>query len=91
MDSDIRLFFDEGVQTAVSEQMRNKGIDVVSVRDLGLLGDTDVNHLERAAEMGRVICTFDYDFLRLHGEVVQHAGIVIAQHFDTTIGSKDLN
>ena len=66
MDSDIRLYFDESVQVAVAEQMRNRGIDAVTVRDLGLLGDADANHLQRASEMGRVLCTYDQDFLRLH-------------------------
>ncbi len=66
--------------------MRSRGIDVVTVRDLGYLGDTDLNHLQRAAALGRVLCTFDFDFVRLHAQGISHAGIVIAQHFDTTIG-----
>ena len=86
MDSDIRLYFDEGVQLAVAEQMRSLDIDAVTVRDLDLLGDTDINHLQRASEMGRVLCTHDHDFLRLHAEGIPHAGIVIAQQSDTTIG-----
>jgi len=86
LDSDIRLYFDEGVQVAVAEQMRNRCIDAVTVRDLEVLGDADINHLQRASEMGRVVCTFDYDFLRLHAEGIPHAGIIIAQHFDTTVG-----
>lgn len=36
--------------------------------------------------MGRVVCTYDHDFLRLHAEGIPHAGIIIAQHFDTTVG-----
>jgi hypothetical protein len=86
LDSEIRLYFDESVQVAVAEQMRDRGFDAVTVRDLGLLGDTDINHLQHASETGRVLCTFDYDFLRLHAEGVPHAGIIIAQHFETTIG-----
>lgn len=84
MGSDIRLYFDESVQVAVAEQMRQRGVDAVTARDLGVLGDKDINHLRRAGEMGRVLCTFD--FLRLHAEGISHAGIVIAQHFDTTVG-----
>ncbi len=86
MDSAIRLYFDEGVQVAVAVQMRNRGIDALTVRDLGVLGDTDINHLQRASAMGRVLCTHDKDFLRLHAEGVPHAGIVIAQQFDASIG-----
>ncbi|MDX2138250.1 MAG: DUF5615 family PIN-like protein [Chloroflexota bacterium] len=86
MDNAIRLYFDEGVQTAVAEQLRQRGIDAVTARDLGVLGDEDLNHLQRATEMGRVVCTYDYDFLRLHKSGFEHAGIIIAQHANTTIG-----
>ena len=86
MVSDISLYFDEGVQVAVAEQMRQRRIDAVSVRDLDLRGDTDNSHLRRASEMGRVVCTYDFDFVRLHNQGIQHNGIIIAQHFDTTVG-----
>jgi predicted nuclease of predicted toxin-antitoxin system len=86
LDSAIRLYFDEGVQIAVAEQIHHRGIDAVTVRDLGLLGDADINHLRRASAMGRVVCTFDYDFVRFHAQGIPHAGIIIAQHFDTTVG-----
>jgi predicted nuclease of predicted toxin-antitoxin system len=86
LDSAIRLYFDESVQVAVAEQMRARGVDAITVRDLGFLSDSDINHLQRASEMGRVVCTYDYDFLRLHADGIEHAGIIIAQHFDTTIG-----
>lgn len=86
MGSAIRLYLDEGVQVAVAEQMRNRGIDVITARDLAVLGDSDINHLQRASDMGRVLCTFDYDFLRLHTEGVSHTGIVIAQQAVTTVG-----
>ena len=86
MDSAIRLYFDESVQIAAAEQLRNRGIDVITARDLDTLGDSDENHLKRALDMGRVLCTFDYDFLRLHAQGTPHAGIVIAQHLHTTIG-----
>jgi hypothetical protein len=86
LDSDIRLCFDESVQVAVAEQMRSRGIDAVTVRDLNLLSDSDSNHLRRASEMGRVLCTHDFDFIRLHAEGVAHTGIVIAQQAETSIG-----
>lgn len=86
MDSSIRLYFDERVQVEVAEPLRRRGIDALTVRDIGLLGEPDPLHLQRAAEMNRVLCTYDYDFLRLHAEGIEHCGIVIARHFDTTIG-----
>jgi hypothetical protein len=83
---EIRLYFDESVETAVAEQMKQRGIDAVTVRDLGLRGDTDINHLRRASEMGRVLCTYDTDFLRLHADGHAHTGIAFAFHDRTTYG-----
>jgi hypothetical protein len=64
--------------------MNARGIDAVTVRDLKLLGDTDINHLQRASEMGRVLCTYDQDFLRLHAEGHLHMGIAFGFHDRTT-------
>lgn len=86
MASAIRLYFDENVETAVADQLRSRGIDCVTVRDLNLLGDTDENHLRRATEMGYVLCTYDMDYLRLHAEGVPHAGIIYAKEQTTAIG-----
>ena len=41
----------------IAQQLALKGIDVVTVRDIGQLGDSDINHLQRATEMERVLCT----------------------------------
>jgi hypothetical protein len=84
--SDIRLYFDENVETAVADQMQARGIECVTVLDLDLLGDSDENHLQRATAMGYVLCTYDSDYTRLHAEGVPHAGIVFAIQRSTTIG-----
>lgn len=86
MDSGIRLYIDESVEADVAEQMQQRGIDAVTVRDLGLLGDTDINHLRRASEMGRVLCTYDTDFLRIAAAGADHAGIIFGFHDRTTYG-----
>lgn len=46
---------------------------------LGVLGDADANHLERAARMGYVFCTFDADFIEQATQGLEHAGIVFGQ------------
>ncbi len=86
MDNAIRLYFDESVQIAIAQQVRQRGIDVVTARELDALGDSDINHLIRAHEMGRVICTHDYDFVRLAAEGHEHAGIIVAPYANTSIG-----
>ena len=49
------------------------------MRDLGLLGEEDANHLQRASEMNRVLCTYDTDYVVLATEGQTHTGIVIGQ------------
>jgi hypothetical protein len=84
--SELKFYFDESVELAVSEQLAAGGLDVVSAHSLDLLGDEDRNHLERATAMGRVLCTYDADFLRLAGEGMEHAGIIYAQQQKASIG-----
>ncbi|MBZ0318395.1 MAG: DUF5615 family PIN-like protein [Anaerolineae bacterium] len=84
--SELRFYFDESVELAVSEQLAAGKIDVVSAHSLEKLGDEDINHLQRATELGRVLCTYDSDFLILAAEGVEHAGIVYAQQQKTSIG-----
>jgi predicted nuclease of predicted toxin-antitoxin system len=74
--TELKFYFDENVYLAVSEQLAVSGLDVVSAHSLDKLGDEDPSHLQRAAEMGRVLCTSDSDFITLAQEGVEHAGIV---------------
>lgn len=69
---------DEHVPKAVAEGLRRRGVDVVTVQELGSQAADDTRHLERAAQEGRVVFTQDADFLRLHGAGVSHRGIVYA-------------
>lgn len=41
----VRFYLDENVQIVIAEQLKRRGIDAITVRDLGLLGDDDLNHL----------------------------------------------
>lgn len=85
--SEIRYYLDENVNPTVAEQLVRGGVDAVTVRDLGFLGDSDINHLQKATEMGRVFCTHDTDFLGLASQGYDHAGIVFAEHYGSTIGA----
>ena len=84
--SKLRFYIDENVQIEVAPQLVQHGIEAVSAKSLEKLGDTDANHLRRATEMGCVLCTHDQDFLRKSAEGVQHAGIVFAEQYKSTIG-----
>ena len=82
----VRFYLDENVNPAVAIQLQRRGIDAVTVRDLGFLGDSDTNHLRRASEMGFVLCTHDSDYVQLALSGAEHAGIVFAQQATTGVG-----
>ena len=74
------------MQVAIAEQLTRRGIDVVTARDLNQLGAEDINHLERATEAGRVLCTHDADFVDLATTGTLHAGIIFGQQDKHSIG-----
>lgn len=86
MATRIRFYLDENVQVAIAEQLQRRGIDVVTVRDLESLGNEDINHLEHATGLGRVLCTHDADYVDLAAAGVEHTGIVLGQQHKHTIG-----
>jgi predicted nuclease of predicted toxin-antitoxin system len=71
----IRFQLDEHVAPAIARALRQRGIDVITAREAGLLGASDVQHLARAHAEQRVMVTQDDDFLRLHHEQQLHSGI----------------
>jgi uncharacterized protein with PIN domain len=74
----IKFYMDEHVAKSVTEGLRRRGVDVVTVQELGLQAAEDQQHLQRATQEGRVMVTQDTDFLRLHAAGVSHGGIVYA-------------
>ena len=86
MAAEIRFYLDENVPIAVATQLKRRSIEAVTVRDLGLLGESDINHLHRATELGFVLCTHDADYVELAAGGVEHAGIVFGQQHRHGIG-----
>ncbi len=86
MAAAIRRYLDENVQVAIADQLRRKGIELFTVRDLDALGDSDENHLKRATEMECVFCTYDSDYLQLAASGIEHAGIIFGKQTKNTIG-----
>jgi uncharacterized protein with PIN domain len=83
--STIRYYTDEHVASAVIRGLRQRGIDVLSVPEVGMCGAADEEHLALAYGQGRVVFTQDTDFLRLDALGRRHAGIVYASQ-RTSIG-----
>ncbi len=82
----IRFYLDENVPVAVAAQLQRRGIDAVTVRDLGFLGDSDLNHLVRATRLGYILCTNDADYIDLAVAGIEHPGIVFGQQHKHGIG-----
>lgn len=85
MGQPVKFYTDEHVGRAVVRGLRQRGADVLTAPEAGLLGSSDEDHLQRARAEGRVIFTQDEDFLRLHAAGAAHAGIAYAPQ-GTSIG-----
>jgi uncharacterized protein with PIN domain len=86
LEAAIRLYLDENLNPKIAEQLRRRGVDAVSARELGALGHADIDHLKRATEMNRVLVTADQDFLRLAAQGIQFAGIVFGVQENHSLG-----
>ncbi len=75
----IKLYTDEHVPKAVIRGLRERGVEVLTVPEAGMLGASDGEHLAFARREGRVLFTQDTDFLRLHASGAEHSGIVYAR------------
>ncbi len=84
--ADVRFYLDENVQAVIADQLKRRGIEVVTALSLEKLGDEDINHLARAADMGYVLCTHDTDYYQLAMAGIEHTGIIIGQAEKHTIG-----
>jgi len=82
----IRFYLDENVPIVVATQLQRRGIEAVTVRDLRLLGESDINHLRHATAMGFVLCTHDSDYVELAAGGVEHSGIIFGQQHRHGIG-----
>ena len=71
----IRYFADQHLPRPVVDGLRRRGIDVLTAQEAGRCGVPDPDQLAFATAQGRVLVTFDPDFLALHQAGTPHAGI----------------
>ena len=79
----IKLYFDEDVSVILAEMLRPHGFDVLTTRDAGNLGNSDLSQLQFSANNNRALLTHNRgDFERLHAKALQeqspHSGIFVA-------------
>ena len=82
----MKFYLDEHIPKGVVEGLRRRGVDVLTVQEADRLGDSDEKQLAFATREGRVLVTFDDDFLRLDAAGIPHTGIVFSQTGRQTVG-----
>lgn len=79
----LRLYVDECVDARVVSGLRRRGLDIVSAAEVGLLGHSDEEHLQKARALDRVILSRDQDFLilahRCASEAIPFPGLIFIQ------------
>ena len=75
MAEPIRYYMDQHYPAEVTAGLRRKGIKVLTAQEAGRCGLSDADQLAYATSAGRVMVSFDPDFLALHQSGVAHAGI----------------
>ena len=86
MGRTIRFHLDEMCDPRIAAGLSQRGIDVTTSPNAGLLGKPDEAHLQSANLEQRVVVTHDSDFLRLHAQGCQHAGIVYCPPQSCSLG-----
>ncbi len=84
----VKFYTDEHIAKAVVKGLRVRGVDVIGCTEAKMLGATDEEQLAYARQEGRVIVTYDNDFLKLHANGASHAGIAFATN-PLSIGDMD--
>ena len=75
MAEPIRYLMDEHYPAPVTDGLRQRGIDVLTIQDAGRNGLPDPDQLAFGLAQDRVMVTFDTDYLALHQSGIDHAGI----------------
>jgi predicted nuclease of predicted toxin-antitoxin system len=86
----IGLYMDEHVPKAITIGLRIRGVDVVTAQEDGAATLPDEKLLDRATELGRVLVSFDNDFLmevdRRQREGIKHGGVIHIKMLKMTVG-----
>ena len=91
----IKLYLDEDVPEAIAAALRLRGYNVITVKEAGRKGLSDIDQLKYATSEGRTIFTFNVaDFHKIHAGLVKkridHDGIILSKQLPIGIIVKAL-
>lgn len=87
----VKLLLDENLSPTVALRLRAEGIDVVHVRDRGLLAGTDAEVFAKAFEEDRVVVTSNIDdFVPMVIQAEVHGGVVLVAEGDLLRDEQEL-
>jgi predicted nuclease of predicted toxin-antitoxin system len=87
----IKFLIDEDIPRSAAKVLRDRGYEVLDVRDCGLRGEPDEEVFKFAQEEKAVLLTGDLGFGNLlRFPVGKHSGVVIV-HFPNEISASKLN
>lgn len=86
----LKLYMDHNVHAAITDGLRQRGVDCLNAQDDGMSAASDESILIRARELGRVVFTQDADFLEITASWLAtntlFAGVIYARQMGITIG-----
>lgn len=86
MAEPVRFFMDQHIPRPDSDGLRRHGADVSTTQDAARCGALDADQLAFATASGRVMVTFDADYLALRQTGIPRAGIAWCQEQKYAIG-----
>ena len=92
----IKLYLDEDVPEAIAHALRLRGHDVLTVKEAGRKGLSDIEQLNYAFSEDRIIVTHNIaDFCRIHADFTktghEHNGIILSRQLPIGIIVKALS
>ena len=87
MEQSIGFYFDENMPEEAATQLASLGIDVMTTQEVSREGTGDLDQLQFATRLGRVICSQDKDFLVLARTHPIHCGIAFIRFKSSEIGA----
>jgi hypothetical protein len=72
--------------SAIADQLRRRGIDILTADEALLRGAADTAYFTYSRETGRVLVSYDRHFARLHNLQTGHAGVVYFPSGNRSVG-----